>query len=111
MAFATGDVDNDGRIKLFAADMSRYRSGADIDEAWGPLLQPGGAATPVGDAVQAAANVLQTRQADRSYVDTAGRFGVAATGWSWSAQFGDLDDDGDGVRPPGAVGGAPPSPP
>ena len=95
MAFATGDVDNDGRIELFAADMSPYRSGADIDEAWGPLLQPGGAATPVGDGVQAAANVLQTRQEDGSYVDTAARSGVAATGWSWSAQFGDLDNDGD----------------
>ena len=95
MAFATGDVDNDGRIELFAADMSPYRAGADIDEAWGPLLQPGGAATPVGDGVQAAANVLQTRQEDGSYLDTAGRSGVAATGWSWSAQFGDLDNDGD----------------
>ena len=95
MAFATGDVDNDGRIELFAADMSPYRTGADIDEAWGPLLQPGGAATPVGDGVQAAANVLQTRQEDGSYLDTAGRSGVAATGWSWSAQFGDLDNDGD----------------
>ena len=95
MGFATGDVDNDGQIELFAADMSPYRSGPDIDEAWGPLLQPGGAATPVGDGVQAAANVLQTRQADGSYVDTAARSGVAATGWSWSAQFGDLDNDGD----------------
>ena len=95
MGFATGDVDNDGRIELFAADMSPYRSGADIDEAWGPLLQPGGAATPVGDGVQAAANVLQTRQEDGSYVDTAARSGVAATGWSWSVQFGDLDNDGD----------------
>ena len=95
MAFATGDVDNDGRIELFAADMSPYRAGADIDEAWGPLLQPGGAATPVGDGVQAAANVLQTRQEGGSYLDTAGRSGVAATGWSWSAPFGDLDNDGD----------------
>ena len=75
MGFATGDVDNDGRIELFAVDMSPYRSGPDIDEAWGPLLQPGGAATPVGDGVQAAANVLQTRQEDGSYVDTAARSG------------------------------------
>ena len=95
MGFATGDVDNDGQIELFAADMSPYRSGPDIDEAWGPLLQPDGAATPVGDGVQAAANVLQTPQEDGSYVDTAAQSGVAATGWSWSAQFGDLDNDGD----------------
>ena len=30
-----------------------------------------------------------------SYVDTAARSGGAATGWRWSAQFGDLDNDGD----------------
>ena len=28
-------------------------------------------------------------------MDTAARSGVAATGWSWSVQFGDLDNDGD----------------
>ena len=90
------DYDVPDNVFLRTPDRVRpHRAGADIDEAWGPLLQPGGAATPVGDGVQAAANVLQTRQEDGSYLDTAGRAGVAATGWSWSAQFGDLDNDGD----------------
>ena len=95
MGFATGDVDNDGRLELFAADMRPYRSGPDIDVAWGPLLGEGGAATEVGDGVQIAANVLQTAGADGSYLDAAAAAGVAATGWSWSSQFGDLDNDGD----------------
>ena len=86
MGFASGDVANDGRLELFAADMRPYRSGPDIDAAWGPLLGEGGAATDVGDGVQIAANVLQTAGADGSYLDTAAAAGVAATGWSWSSQ-------------------------
>ena len=33
MAFAEGDIDNDGRFELFAADMKLYRSGSDVDAA------------------------------------------------------------------------------
>ena len=31
MAFAEGDIDNDGRFEPLAADMKPYRSGADVD--------------------------------------------------------------------------------
>ena len=37
MAFAEGDIDNDGRFEPLAADMKPYRSGADVDAAWGPV--------------------------------------------------------------------------
>ena len=40
MAFAEGDMDNDGRFEPLAADMKPYGSGADIDAAWGPVLPP-----------------------------------------------------------------------
>ena len=39
-------------------------------------------------------NVLQVRQPDGSFENQAQASGIAATGWSWSSQFGDLDNDG-----------------
>ena len=92
MAFAEGDVDNDGRFELFAADMKPYRAGADIEEAWGPVLPPDADAT---DRAQIYANTLQVRGAAGGYENRAAAAGVDATGWSWSVQFGDLDNDGD----------------
>ena len=92
MAFAEGDIDNDGRFELFAADMKPYRSGPDIDAAWAPILPPDAAAT---DREQIYANTLQVRDASGEFENRAAEAGLDATGWSWSAQFGDLDNDGD----------------
>lgn len=92
MAFAAGDIDNDGRFELFAADMKPYRSGPDIDAAWAPVLPPDAAAA---GREQIYANTLQVRGADGGFENRAAGAGVDATGWSWSAQFGDLDNDGD----------------
>ena len=39
-------------------------------------------------------NVLQVRGADGAFHNQAYARGVDATGWSWSAKFGDLDNDG-----------------
>ena len=92
MAFAEGDIDNDGRFELFAADMKPYASGPDIDAAWAPVLPPDADAA---DREQIYANTLQVRGADGEYANRAASAGVDATGWSWSVQFGDLDNDGD----------------
>ena len=92
MAFAEGDLDNDGRFELFAADMKPYAAGPEVDAAWAPVLPPDAAAT---DREQIYANTLQVRGDDGSFENRASGAGVDATGWSWSAQFGDLDNDGD----------------
>ena len=92
MGFAGGDIDNDGRLELFAADMSPYRPGADADAAWTTLLPPEDAEPSAGN--QIVANVLYSVGADGNIVNRAREAGVAATGWTWSAQFGDLDNDG-----------------
>ena len=92
MAFAEGDIDNDGRFELFAADMKPYASGPAIEAAWVPVLPPDAGAT---DREQVYANTLQVRGADGAFENRAAGAGVDATGWSWSAQFGDLDNDGD----------------
>ena len=48
-----------------------------------------------GDRLPFYANTLQVRGADGAFENRASGAGVDATGWSWSAQFGDLDNDGD----------------
>lgn len=92
MGFASGDIDNDGSLELFAADMSPYRPGADTDAAWTTLRPPDNAGQPPGN--QIVANVLYAADADGTFVNRAPDAGVAATGWTWSVQLGDLDNDG-----------------
>ena len=90
MAFAEGDIDNDGRFEPLAADMMPYGSGADIDAAWGPVLPPDAYYTgrPGHTAIRSTCGTRQARSA------TARSGSVDATGWNWSAQFGDLHYDG-----------------
>ena len=96
MSFAEGDLDNDGRNELLATDMKPYRRDESTDAAWGPLWAETAHLQP-NDGVQVTANVLHAHPAAdgaEPFVDTAETAGVDATGWSWSAQFGDLDNDG-----------------
>ena len=104
MSFATGDVDNDGRLELLAADMKPYLSGPAVDAAWRPLriaeaerLAKMAAITGeelAPDPRQIEANTLQMRGPGGAFAERGEWAGVAATGWTWSAQFGDLDNDG-----------------
>ena len=96
MSFAEGDLDNDGSTELLATDMKPYHRDENTDAAWGPLWAETAHLQP-NDGVQVTANVLHARPAAGSgdpFVDAAESAGVDATGWTWSAQFGDLDNDG-----------------
>ena len=104
MSFAAGDVDNDGTLELLAADMKPYLSGPEVDAAWRPLrvaeaerLAKMAAITGeelAPDPRQVEANTLQVRGAGGAFAERGEWAGIAATGWTWSAQFGDLDNDG-----------------
>lgn len=91
MSFDVGDLDNDGQAELFAADMKPY-PGEPL-APWEPLM-----ANMIGDPFhndpQIMANVLQRRDAEGAFAEIAGLAGVDGTGWTWSAKFGDLDNDG-----------------
>ena len=93
MSFDADDIDNDGTLELFAADMHPYSEAAEIMRQWEPVLQTMPPPDPA-HAPQAMANVLQTRTGDGGWVDRAPEWGIPYSGWSWSAQFGDLDQDG-----------------
>ena len=86
MSYDAGDMDNDGRAELFAADMKPYRGGPEVTYAWERIT-----ILPPPDDVQANENVLLLAP---GYGNAAPERGVDATGWTWSAKFGDLDSDG-----------------
>ena len=48
------------------------------------------------DGIQFLSNTLYFKVNDNNYhyIDLGKERGVDATGWSWSVQFGDLDNDG-----------------
>ena len=96
MSFAEGDVDNDGTSELLATDMKPVERNETVDEAWRPFWSDTAHLQP-NDGVQVTANVffsLADNAAGERFADRAEEVGVDATGWSWSAQFGDLDNDG-----------------
>ena len=92
MSFDVGDVDNNGRLDLFAADMHPYSDDPETMAAWQPVME--GMMEPLPGDRQVMANVLHMRDATGSFSNEAEDWGVAATGWSWSSKFGDLDQDG-----------------
>lgn len=93
MSFDLGDIDNDGIPALFAADMKPYRQDVPTLAQWLPMMDkmthPSTSADP-----QRVENVLQVRGPDGRFRNQAYARMVDATGWSWSAKFGDLDNDG-----------------
>ncbi len=94
MSFDADDIDNDGSWELFAADMHPYSEDPDIMRQWQPVMATMPAPSPE-DGPQVMANVLQTRLLhDEGWEDRAATWGIPYSGWSWSAQFGDLDQDG-----------------
>lgn len=93
MSFDLGDINNDGAPELYATDMMPYAHDAATMAAWKPVMDRMPHVMKAGDP-QVMENVLQMRQPDGHYQNLSQLAGIAATGWSWSAKFGDLDNDG-----------------
>lgn len=92
MGFAIGDLTNDGHEEVFATDMKPYSLDTHTLATWLPLMAKLAKVRPPGDP-QTMENVLHLGRAEDG-ARQAAAWGVSATGWSWSAQFGDLDEDG-----------------
>jgi hypothetical protein len=94
MSFDAGDIDNDGHVEIFATDMKPYGDDPETVAAWAPLMQEMHEAEPLAGDPQVMANVLLGRAQAGHFENRASAAGLEATGWSWSAKFGDLDNDG-----------------
>ena len=91
MGFAVGDVDNNGIYEIIATDMKPYKE----NPIWIPPLT-GTGSMQSNDGIQFLSNTLYFKVDDKKYhyLDLGKERGIDATGWSWSVQFGDLDNDG-----------------
>ena len=72
MNVAFGDVFNDGRLSVYKTNISEPGVLVQANDLWVPKKQPG----------------------TLEYEDLASSLGVDLGGWSWGAQFGDLNNDG-----------------
>ena len=92
MSLDAADIDNDGRLELFSADMKPYADDAATRAAWGTLRTNYDALA--ADDPQIEENTLLVGSVAEGFENRATASGVDASGWSWSAKFGDLDNDG-----------------
>ena len=93
MSLDIGDVDNDQISELYSTDMMPYDETINTVAAYEPLMADMDHERNSGDP-QIMANVLLVNTGVVGYQDAARPRGLDATGWSWSAKFGDLDQDG-----------------
>ena len=93
MSFAAADINNDGSKELLATDMKPYQSTSNVLAQWQPVMDMMMHGEVEGDP-QVMENVLQVVNQDGRFQNKASTLGLNATGWSWSAKFGDLDQDG-----------------
>ncbi|MEM7798282.1 MAG: CRTAC1 family protein [Chloroflexota bacterium] len=93
MIFDMGDINNDGQVELFAADMHQYAFDEETNAAWGPVMDMM-QITDLPDNRQIMENVLQVPNGDGTFSNIAQDSGIAYSGWSWSSRFGDLNQDG-----------------
>ncbi|MCP4592412.1 MAG: VCBS repeat-containing protein [bacterium] len=75
-----GDVNQDGKPDIYVACYNRY--GEILPDRW-------------DGATNGNPNLLFVSQADGTFREVAAEWGVANTGWSYAAQFADIDTDGD----------------
>jgi len=73
MNAAFGDIFNDGRLSIYKTNISEPGVLVQANDLWVPTRGAGGATT---------------------FDDLASSVGVDLGGWSWGAQFGDLNNDG-----------------
>ncbi|MCW5850768.1 MAG: CRTAC1 family protein [Anaerolineae bacterium] len=93
MSLDWGNIDNQGQAALLAADMKPYSLDVNVIARWLPMMASMPHSLPKHDP-QVMENVLQIRDSQGRFQNQGVNRGVDASGWSWSAKFGDLDNDG-----------------
>ena len=94
MSYDAADLDNDGAPEIFAVDMKPYADDAAMMAQWQPVMEMMMAMPHVEGDPQIMENVLYQFDDRGQPQNIAPAAKIDGTGWSWSAQFGDLDNDG-----------------
>lgn len=94
MSYDAADLDNDGAPELFAADMKPYANDEAMMAQWAPVMEMMMAMPHVDGDPQIMENVLYEFDDSGLPRNIAPAAQLDGTGWSWSAKFGDLDNDG-----------------
>lgn len=94
MSYAAADLNNNGGREVFAVDMKPYSEDAATLAQWQPVMDKMMALPHVEGDPQIMENVLYARDERGAMQNIARDLRLDGTGWSWSAQFGDLDNDG-----------------
>ncbi len=92
MSYDAADLDNDGLPEIFAVDMKPYADDATTMAQWQPVMDMMMAMPHVDGDPQIMENVLYSGRGGAANI--ARDLRLDGTGWSWSAKFGDLDNDG-----------------
>ena len=93
MSVAATDVERDGDLDLFLADMlgrSYVRRQTQMGTR-APIPEPVGAAQKRTQEMQ---NTLQLNRGDGTFAEVAEMSGLEASGWTWASRFMDVDLDG-----------------
>ena len=94
MSYDAADLDNDGAPEIFAVDMKPYADDEAMMAQWRPVMDMMMAMPHVEGDPQIMENVLYALDDDGAPANIARASNLDGTGWSWSAKFGDLDNDG-----------------
>lgn len=94
MSYDAADLDNDGRVEIYAVDMKPYDDDEETRAQWRPVMDMMMAMPHVDGDPQIMENVLYDGAGADLANNIAPGLGLDATGWSWSTKFGDLDNDG-----------------
>ena len=94
MSYSAADIDNNGMLETYAVDMKPYADDNETLAAWQPVMDQMAALPKIEGDPQIMENVLYSVDREGRLVNRAHELGLTASGWSWSAKFGDLDNDG-----------------
>ena len=90
-----GDLNNDGLVDFLVADMAATTHEKDQrGMAYSRTLKGGEAEPAAGEAPQYSHNALYLNTGTGRCLEAAYLAGLAATDWTWSVRFEDLDNDG-----------------
>jgi hypothetical protein len=94
MNASIGDVFNDGRLAIYKTNISEQGALVQGNDLWVPRIDPRKSKLKTQDSITVNSNTADSNTAILEYENLATSMGVEYGGWSWGAQFGDLNNDG-----------------